>query len=53
MIRGMHMTEREAQDGDGEVATCHVCEATFTSQRELLVHLRDVHPSELLVDDEV
>jgi hypothetical protein len=45
------MTERDTQTGDGEVAVCHVCEATLASQEELLDHLRDAHPDELLVED--
>ena len=43
------MTERDTQDGDGEIAVCHVCEATLATQEELLIHLRDVHPQEELL----
>jgi len=47
------MNERENQGGDGEIATCHVCEATLATQEELLEHLRGAHPGELLADDSI
>jgi hypothetical protein len=42
------MSERQAQQGDGEVATCHVCGQTFDSQLELSEHLKDMHPEDVL-----
>jgi hypothetical protein len=45
------MSERENQRGDEEVAVCHVCEARLDTQEELLVHLREEHPGELLAND--
>jgi len=43
-------TERETQHGDGEVAECHVCGKTFSTQAELLMHLEDQHPDDILPD---
>jgi hypothetical protein len=42
------MTERDMQQGDGEIGTCHVCDQTFPTQEALLAHLRDEHPDDLL-----
>ena len=44
------MTERETQQGDGETAECHVCSQTFSTQEELLKHLEERHPDDLLPD---
>ena len=44
------MTERNAQDGDGETAVCHVCDRRFSTQEELLKHLEETHPDDLLPD---
>ena len=44
------MTERNAQDGDGETAVCHVCDRRFSTQEELLKHLEETHPGDLLPD---
>ena len=44
------MSELETQSGDGEIAECHVCGKTFSSQAELLKHLEDVHPDDVLPD---
>jgi hypothetical protein len=37
------MTERVAQAGDEEIATCHMCGQTFPTQVELSQHLMDTH----------
>ena len=42
------MNERGTQSGDGETAVCHVCEATFETQADLLAHLQSEHPDDLL-----
>ena len=47
------MTERDTQGGDGETAVCHVCGQTLSTQEDLLVHLRDEHPGELLTDGSI
>jgi hypothetical protein len=44
------MTERNAQDGDSETAVCHVCDRRFPTQGELLKHLEETHPDDLLPD---
>lgn len=44
------MTERTQQQGDGEVAVCHVCERRFDTQEALDVHLMSDHEHELLAD---
>jgi transcription elongation factor Elf1 len=40
----------ETQTGDGETAVCHVCGQRFATQAELLKHLEDQHPDDLLPD---
>ena len=42
------MTERNEQAGDGEIAICHVCDRPFGTQEELLAHLDEDHPGDLL-----
>ena len=42
------MTERDEQSGDGEIGICHVCDRRFATQRELLAHLDEAHPGDLL-----
>jgi C2H2 type zinc finger protein len=44
------MSEREAQSGDAETATCHVCDQRFETQADLLKHLQTEHPDEVLPD---
>jgi hypothetical protein len=47
------MTEKDGQDGqDGqdETAVCHVCGRRFSTQAELLIHLEETHPNDLLPD---
>jgi hypothetical protein len=38
------------QSGDAETAVCHVCEAQFETQADLLRHLQAEHPDDLLPD---
>jgi hypothetical protein len=45
------VSEREAQDGDGELARCHICEQTFPTQEELSKHLMDEHAEEATLGD--
>ena len=40
------MSEMEAQSGDKETGTCHICVQTFSSQEELSKHLMDEHAGE-------
>ena len=40
------MSEMEAQSGDKEIGTCHICGQTFSSQEELSKHLMDEHAGE-------
>lgn len=40
------MSEMEAQSGDKEIGTCHICGRTFFSQEELSKHLMDEHAGE-------
>ena len=40
------MSEREMQQGDGEIGVCHVCDARLETQETLLEHLRDEHPGD-------
>jgi hypothetical protein len=42
------MSERENQQGDGEVGVCHVCGARFGTQEELSDHLMQTHDDDLL-----
>lgn len=42
------MTERDEQAGSGEIGTCHVCDREFSTQEELLAHLDEEHPGDLL-----
>lgn len=42
------MTEREMQSA--EITECHVCGQTFATQAELVVHLEDKHPDDMLPD---
>ena len=42
------MTEKDAQEGDRETAVCHVCDRRFSTQEELLKHLEETHPDDLL-----
>jgi hypothetical protein len=37
------MTEVEEQRDDEEIATCHMCRQTFSTQVELSQHLMDAH----------
>jgi transposase len=37
------MTEADEQRGDEEIATCHMCGQTFSTQVELSQHLMDAH----------
>ena len=43
------MGEQDTDHGDGEISICHVCDREFT-QAELLKHLEDAHPDDLLPD---
>lgn len=45
------MSERENQQGDPEIGTCHICGRAFPTQEELLRHLDEAHEGEGLVDD--
>jgi hypothetical protein len=38
------------RSGDEETAICHVCDQRFQTQGELLKHLEETHPSDLLPD---
>ena len=52
-MKGMEETtlnEREMQSGEGETAICHVCDQRFQTQGELLKHLEETHPNDLLPD---
>lgn len=40
------MTEREMQSA--EITECHICGKTFSTQSELVMHLEDVHPDDIL-----
>lgn len=40
------MSEMEAQSGDKEIGSCHICEQTFPTQEELSKHLMDEHADE-------
>ncbi len=42
------MSERASQSGDGEIAVCHVCQRSFSTQKELLAHLDAEHDGEIL-----
>jgi hypothetical protein len=44
------LNEREMQSGEGETAICHVCDQRFQTQGELLKHLEETHPNDLLPD---
>ena len=44
------MTEKDAHGGGGETAICHVCGRQFSTQEELLKHLEEAHPGDLLPD---
>lgn len=46
------MTEMDAQRGDGEVGTCHICDREFPTQEELSKHLMDDHDAETLADSD-
>lgn len=43
------MTEVEEQRDDEEIATCHMCRQTFSTQVELSQHLMDVHDDDGLL----
>jgi Zinc finger, C2H2 type len=45
------VSERETQAGDAEVAVCHMCGQTFSSQEMLSKHLMDAHDDEGLVSE--
>jgi hypothetical protein len=40
------------QPRDEEIAICHVCGERFSAQQELLTHLQETHPNDLLPDPE-
>jgi hypothetical protein len=44
------LSEREMQSSDEETAICHVCDQRFRTQGELLKHLEETHPRDLLPD---
>jgi hypothetical protein len=44
------MTDKDAKEGDMETAVCHVCDRRFSTQAELLKHLEETHPDDLLPD---
>lgn len=48
---GRHrMSEMQAQSGDKEIGTCHMCGRTFSTQEELSKHLMDEHADEGLLE---
>ena len=47
------MSEREMQQGDGELGECHVCGKRLDTQEALLEHLRDEHPGDATGVDEI
>ena len=49
-MEGDALNERETQSGDEETAICHVCNQRFPTQGELLKHLEETHPNDLLPD---
>jgi hypothetical protein len=42
--------ERDSQQGDAETAVCHVCNERFSTQEQLLKHLEQAHPDDVLPD---
>jgi hypothetical protein len=40
------MSDMQAQSGDKEIGTCHICGRTFSTQEELSKHLMDEHADE-------
>jgi hypothetical protein len=44
------MSERGMPSGGEGTAICHVCDQSFRTQGDLLKHLEETHPNDLLPD---